>query len=152
MISLVKWFLLPIGVLASALIFAILGWFQSEWFFAVFSVVGLILLIIWRRATYRLEPSLRHVNRETIDERTYRLITKLFFITMGGASTVSAVVLVCMIVFLVFPAAGSWTGIELLFVTMVWSSFVKLGVNNILTHNILVHGLSNRDLPQSPLH
>ncbi len=144
MISHVKWFLMPIVVLASAPIFAILGWFQSEYFFMVFSVIGLFLLIIWRRATYRLEPSLRNVKRETIDDQTNRLLTKCVFITMGGAFTVSTVVLFFLIAFLIFPAASSWTEIVLLLVIMFWTSIVRFGAINILTHIILVHALSNR--------
>ena len=152
MISLVKWFLIPVGVLASALLFASLGWFQSEWFFVVFSLIGFLIMFIWRRATYRLDPAFRHVNREIIDERTYRLVTKCFFMTLGGALTVSAVVLFCMILFLVFPAASSCTGIELLLMILVWSSIVRSGTINILAHNILVHALSNTDSPQNPMH
>jgi hypothetical protein len=151
MISPVKWFLIPIGVLASALLFASLGWFQSEWFFVAFSLIGLFILFIWRRATYRLEPSFRHVNREAIDDRSYRLITKCLFITMGGQLTFSTVVLLYMIVFLLFPVSSSWTVIKLLFVILFWSSIVKFGAINILAHNILVHALSNKDLPQNPL-
>jgi hypothetical protein len=146
MIFYVKWLLVPTIVLASAFLFASLEWFHSEWFFAAYSVVGLFLMIIWRRATYRIEPSLRSLTREILDDRTKHLLTKCFFMTFGGVLTIDMIILFCLII---FSTKISLAGCGLLFFILFWSSISKFGITNLLAHNILVHALSNKDLPQN---
>ena len=146
MIFYVKWLLVPAIVLVCAFLFASLEWFHSEWLFAVFFIVGLFTMYIWRRTIHRIESSLCNFNRESLDDQTNRLLKKCILIMSGGLLTIDTIILFCLIV---FRATISLTVCGLLLFIMFWSSIFNFGVIHIIAHNILAHALSNKDLPQN---
>lgn len=151
MARLANWFFVPMAVLAAAALFALFGWLQNIWLFTSFSVVGLVVLMIWRRAAFRLQPSAYNMLRETreaLDDRSQKLMFRWMILLVGVSITIYVLVLLGMIV---FPAAAVF-----LLVVLFWVSLIKFAVLNILTNYAFVHGLlkkssrpcTNLDSPQ----
>ncbi|MGW8258093.1 MAG: hypothetical protein ACWGMZ_11445 [Thermoguttaceae bacterium] len=131
---LLKWSFVPAALFASALILAIMGCFESDWFFLIFLLIGSASLIMWRRATFRLKPSCRNVKIEELDDQTKQTLIKFSVIIFSAYFVVATVILLCL---LLFPFTRTVTVGGPLMLIMLWTGHVKLGALAVLTHNTL---------------
>lgn len=148
MFTLVKWFLIPVVVLAFAVVLALLGLFEDGWFFAGFALVSLLILIVWRCATFRLVRSYpKLLQGQTPDHQTMRRVLMLFSMSQGVSLAILVVTLLCLIV----PSiTSSPLRRDLVFVTIIWAMIAKGGVLDVLVHRALAYESPNNDLPQCP--
>ena len=145
---LLRWFLVPCSVLAAAGVFAWARWLDNGWVVAGYSAAALLILIFWRRATYRLVPSIRSLDWQSLDDRRTRQLKHRFFLSFGLSLSAFIVALLCLVF---VPAARTTSGSVMVFAVFVWASIVKFGVFNVLAHHVLQGVSPNTDLPQSPL-
>lgn len=148
MCAMFRWFVVPCIVLAVAACFTWTQWFDDGWVVTAFSAIALLVLVLWRRATYRLVPSWRTLNPQNLDDYLRRQLRNRFAVTFGVSLLTMVVALLC-VIFL--PAARTTSGFVMAFAVMVWASIVKFGVLNVLAHNVLEHLSPNTDFPQGPL-
>jgi hypothetical protein len=147
MFTLVKWFFIPVAVIACAVLFALLGFFEDGWFFVGFALISLLILIAWRCATFRLVRSYLKLLQQTADLQTQRQVFRLFLIS----NAVSLALCAAALLFLFVPAtATSPSGRDLVLVTLFWTMIVKWGVLEILVHRTVAHASLNKDLSQAP--
>ena len=145
---LLKWFLVPCSVLAATGVFAWARWLDNGWVVAGYSAAALLILIFWRRATYRLVPAKRSLDWQSLDDRRTRQLKHRLFLTFGLSLSAIIVALLCLVY---VPAARTTSGSVLVLAVIAWVSIVKFGAFNVLAHHVLQGASPNTDLPQSPL-
>lgn len=134
MMAMLRWFVVPSVVLVIAVCLASARWFDDRWVIAGYSAIALPTLILWRRATYRLEPSLREMDWGNLDDRRKRRLNIQFAIIFGMSLSISIGALLCLIL---VPAVRTESGVFMVFVVVVWSSIIKFGALHVLAHYVL---------------
>ena len=142
MFLILKWFAVPILVLALTVYLSWAGWFNSGWIVALFAVVALLSMTVWRRATYRLAPSWRSFDPTSLDDRLQRRLQFRFVLIYGLSLATMLAALLCLIF---IPTARTRSGICVVFTVMVWASIMKFGAINVLAHQLLRRSISAND-------
>ena len=134
LLLILKWFAVPMLILALTVYLSWVRWFESGWIVALFAVIALLSMTVWRRATYRLLPSLRTVDLRGLDAQLGRRLKFQFVLTVGLSLATMFAALLCVVF---FPAARTGSGIYTVFAVMVWASIVQTGAINVLAHHLL---------------
>jgi hypothetical protein len=144
---LLKWMVVPVAVLAIAILLTLAGWSDSGWVVAGYCAVAVPTMFLWRKAAYRLAPSASNASDQELDDRSKRALMIRFVVTFGAALLIMLAV-VLIIVFV--PSARTTSGSFMALTLLVWASVVKFGVFNVLSHQVLKHSTFTTGAPQRP--
>jgi hypothetical protein len=113
-------------------VFWAIGWFGNNWFIFVFAGIAIPSLLIWRRATYGLNPSLKTI--EKADEITRKIVSDKMVILFNTSIVISAA-----IGFLLFGSLflsnPPYPWLYLASGCLIWLSIVKFGFCNLICNH-----------------
>lgn len=133
--KLLAWIATPFLVFVAIPIVAIAGWFEFGWPLAIFSVVSISSLLIWRQATYRLSPSFRSLG--SADASTRELIGKKVA-NVFTYSTIVSIVVEGILVGSLFLPAKPYAFLLLIVAFYAWWSVIKHGVCNLICNHYVL--------------
>jgi hypothetical protein len=111
----------------------------------VFIAASLLLILVWRRATYRLDPALQNVSTNNVDDETKRWLSRW----MGAILAVALVIgVVPLAAYICVPALGRGDGFACAFGLFLWAFIVQFGVMNVVSHDLLARRRDAGHVPE----
>lgn len=148
MIWLLRWLLMPVVVVATAIVLANAGWFDHVAVVVAFAIAAFAALFLWRRAALQLVPELwtSDISEQgRFDPALTRKLKRLVFATWGITITVMVMALLAMIL---LPNTGRAAPVALTVIFV--ASFSKFGVMSVFARRLLDHHKEIRDCSEDP--
>ena len=130
-----RWLIVPVLVGVSMLVLTLLGWFQNQWILLLFALVSVASLLMWRRATYRLSPSI--FSLKDADEQTKNLVGSKVQIVFAISIAISSVAGLFLFVSLILEYDMPYSVLILIVGWLAWSSIVQHGACNLVCYHYM---------------